>query len=634
MNDAAMARRKQLQRQTDHQRPAPLRLRTGARTRFENIVLPLALEVGKIGVFDTDMERKETRFSPELCSLLGLPAGTIMGYAESSRIIHEQDRARVQAEVEKASAGTDLGHWTAECRVRRVDGTIRWVAIAGRRTYRQAAAGLLPIRSIGTVVDITHLKKTEAALLESERRLRLALEAARMGTFEADLAATEARIDAQEARLLGLPEGTLSVSVDVLRERIPFEDLRASDAKQEQMSRGEAYHHEFRLRMPDGSVRWLSAHADIKYDRIFGVNFDITRRKLAEETLALSEARFRTATEAAALGLFEWDPVADKTTWGNDRIYKIFGRTRADGPLSRAQFVSDYLHPGDRLAFDAAIEQATRTTGPLHSICRIIRRASEQRWLQFDAKFERATEDKPARFIGVVADITTSKRLERRARRLSQRLLTIQEEERRSIAQELHDSTVQHLVGASLGLTALTNKRGQAFERAMALVEGSLREAITELRTFSYLMHPPALQQRSLHKTLTAYVYGFSDRSGLQCKLRIDRKGSNDLLPVQQTVFRVIQEALANAYRHASATQISIEIRHIGGLLHVVISDNGRGMSNAFHDGLRPSRAGVGIRGIRMRVNGLGGRLRISTPPTGGTRLHAVLPTGLPRRTS
>ena len=84
--------------------------------------------------------------------------------------------------------------------------------------------------------------------------------------------------------------------------------------------------------MPDGSVRWLSAHADIRANRIFGVNFDITRRKLAEEALAQSEARLRTATNAAALGVFEWDPVADEASWGNDRIYKIFGRTHADRP--------------------------------------------------------------------------------------------------------------------------------------------------------------------------------------------------------------------------------------------------------------------------------------------------------------
>jgi PAS domain-containing protein len=108
--------------------------------------------------------------------------------------------------------------------VRRSDGTLRWVAITGRRIYRHTASGLRPIRSIGTVVDITHLKESESALRESEQRLRLALEAAGMGTFEADIAATEARIDVQEARLLGLSENTRVVSVEQMRNRMPLED--------------------------------------------------------------------------------------------------------------------------------------------------------------------------------------------------------------------------------------------------------------------------------------------------------------------------------------------------------------------------------------------------------------------------
>ena len=91
------------------------------------------------------------------------------------------------------------------------------------------------MRSIGTVIDITNLKETEAALRQGELRLRFALEAAQMGTFEADIGGTEAIIDAQEAHLLGLPEDTRVVPIDELRTRIPMEDLQASDAKKERL---------------------------------------------------------------------------------------------------------------------------------------------------------------------------------------------------------------------------------------------------------------------------------------------------------------------------------------------------------------------------------------------------------------
>ena len=207
------------------------------------------------------------------------------------------------------------------------------------------------MRSIGTVVDITHLKETEAALRASELRLRLALEAAQMGTFEADVGGSQAAIDAQEANLLGLPAETRLVSADELRARIPVEDLQASDAKQKRLTEsGEAYHHEFRLRMPDGSERWLCAYAAIRSNRIFGVNFDVTERKGAESALRESEARLRIATSAAALGVFERDVKADRTLWVNDRAFEIFGRTREDGPLTRQQLLQDYVHPDDAKA--------------------------------------------------------------------------------------------------------------------------------------------------------------------------------------------------------------------------------------------------------------------------------------------
>ena len=106
------------------------------------------------------------------------------------------------------------------------DGSIRWVSIQGRRHYRNAADGRHAVRSVGTVVDITHLKETEAALRQSELRLRLALEAAQMGTFESDIGGSQAIIDAQEAHLLGLPPETRLVSSEELRARIPLKDLQ------------------------------------------------------------------------------------------------------------------------------------------------------------------------------------------------------------------------------------------------------------------------------------------------------------------------------------------------------------------------------------------------------------------------
>ncbi len=227
-------------------------------------LLRLAVQVGGIGIYDTDFEGNRTRFSPELCAILGLPAGTELTQAEASGRFDTRDQAAVTASLEAALNSADEGKWSGLHRIVRPDGAVRWVSIQGRRHYRDTVQGRRTVRSIGTIIDITHLKEAESALRQSELRLRLALEAAQMGTFEADIAGTEAIIDAQEAHLLGLPADTRVVAADELRARIPFEDLQASDAKKERLEHhDEAYQHEFRLHMPDGSERWLSGHAAI-----------------------------------------------------------------------------------------------------------------------------------------------------------------------------------------------------------------------------------------------------------------------------------------------------------------------------------------------------------------------------------
>ena len=388
----------------------------------------------------------------------------------------------------------------------------------------------------------------------------------------------------------------------------------------------EAYHHEFRLSMPDGSERWLNAYADVRADRIVGVNFDVTQRKFAETALRDSEARLRIATEGAALGVFEWDPQADRTTWENDRIFEIFGRTRAMGPLTRHEFVEDYLHPADARAYDTALNESMRT-GSLHIICRIRRKAGGQRWLQIDGKFEDAAAGKPRQLLGVVADITTRRQLEAEARRFSARLLSVQEEERKNIAQELHDSTVQHLVAANLLLTPLKAQNPIADQSLWNDLEAALGEAMKELRTFSYLMHPPTLQVRGLRTSLQRYVNGLVERSGLTIRLRVDRAPEKLPLALQRSIFRIVQEGLSNVYRHASASVVSVELRRIGKGLHIIITDNGSGIE-ARPENVRPSRIGAGIRGIEMRLKRRGGRLKITNPSAGGTRLHAVLPVG------
>ena len=140
---------------------------------------------------------------------------------------------------------------------------------------------------------------------------------------------------------------------------------------------------------------------------------DITARHQAEAALRTNAERLRLASAAADLGVFEWRMPQDSVLWENDRMYEIFGRTRADGPLSHAALVGATLHPADAPGFESALAHAMQPDRVFHTTCRIRRPPDGAvRWLEFFGRFDLATDGQPVRLVGVVADITERKQAE------------------------------------------------------------------------------------------------------------------------------------------------------------------------------------------------------------------------------
>jgi signal transduction histidine kinase len=194
----------------------------------------------------------------------------------------------------------------------------------------------------------------------------------------------------------------------------------------------------------------------------------------------------------------------------------------------------------------------------------------------------------------------------------------------------LHDSTAQHLVAANLNLMSLRSKAGSGSDVAELWdeVETSMEEALKELRTFSYLMHPPTLHADGLRSTVRQYIDGYAHRSGLTVKLRSSPKIDKLPFRMQRSLLRIVQEALANVHRHASASHVSVDLRRIAGRLHLIVADDGRGVEGMSE---REGPPGVGIRGIRARVRQFGGEVKIRMG-SHGTTVHAVIPIGHARR--
>jgi PAS domain S-box-containing protein len=220
----------------------------------------------------------------------------------------------------------------------------------------------------------------------------------------------------------------------------------------------------------------------------------------------------------------------------------------------------------------------------------------------------------------IARDITARKTAEH------ERLLALQDEERRRIANELHDSTAQHLAAIHLNLMGVRADAEVKAETRDILdeIDASLREATRELRAFSYLLYPPDLQQEGLSVTLQRYVAGFGRRTGLKVTLRSCGGVDQLSLPLQQALLRVVQEALTNVYRHASATRVSVNLACAGKKLRLVISDDGSKTEETFGQNGKPLRLGVGIPGMIARLQQFGGHLDIRSGRE-GTALHATV---------
>lgn len=217
-------------------------------------------------------------------------------------------------------------------------------------------------------------------------------------------------------------------------------------------------------------------------------------------------------------------------------------------------------------------------------------------------------------------------RVAERTRELEQttgRLLNAEDEARRRIARDLHDSTVQELVAASLCISRARAAPAEA-EQALAEASAAMARAKEELRTVSFLLQPPLLDECGLVVALQVYAEGVARRSGIAVTVETTSAAPSLSRPVETALFRVVQEALANAVSHGEAAGVTVRIALEGDAIAVTVSDDGKGMA-CREDGMPGAAEGVGIAGMRARVRQLGGELAIDTGP-GGTTVTARMP--------
>ena len=220
--------------------------------------------------------------------------------------------------------------------------------------------------------------------------------------------------------------------------------------------------------------------------------------------------------------------------------------------------------------------------------------------------------------------------LERRnseLRNLSARLLESQDTDRRHIARELHDSAGQTLAALGIGLAKLADdsKSNPAHAKDIETVQEMVRHLTKEIRTTSYLLHPPLLDESGLSSALEWYVHGLNERSEVDVTLTIPKQFERLPADIELVIFRVIQESLTNVHRHSGSNTASIRVSRDADRIVVKVRDEGKGISPEKLAQIQSQGSGVGISGMRERLRHFDGELSVESNAT-GTLVTAILP--------
>ena len=510
------------------------------------------------------------------------------------------------------------------------------------------------VAAISTWLDITDRKLAEQRLQESEALYRaIARSIPHGGIFVVDRNLRYIIAEGVVAEDFGVSKKLLeghTVSEIFDREVSAKMEARFHRAFDGEMISYETEH--------NGRIYWTQhAVMDDPGGHAIVITMDVTERKRAEKALSESEQRFRAIINQATAGIIRTD-LQGRSLFVNQALCEMLGCTESD---LVNETLWKYSHPDDIEESQRLFERLREKGKPFHLEERLIRKDGALLWVNVSAAPILDEVDKPQSAVFIVVDITERKSAEealqklnlelesrveartaelqaanwalfesrRRLQILSQRLVDIQEEERRAIARELHDRVGQTLTALNLNLTIVGDQlASQATAHITERLADSIKlvtEMISIVRDVMSDLRPIVLDEYGLEAALEAYRTKFEDRYGIQ----VDFDRSNRSIPhlgagLEMTILRIAQEALLNIARHAHADHVTLTLQCDDGTLLLSVEDNGVGIQS-WHASAE-SRSGHGLMLMRERAEAVGGSLKVTSLPSKGTRIEAYLP--------
>jgi PAS domain S-box-containing protein len=359
------------------------------------------------------------------------------------------------------------------------------------------------------------------------------------------------------------------------------------------------------------------------------VTFDITKRKRAEAALRASEARYRDLVEAQGELICRYRP--DGTlTFVNDAYSRYFGKSRKE--LLGMKFFT-LLPETEAKRARSALDRFVRDPSAVNDEHTVVQPDGTVVWHQWVERPIFGADGTLLEIQAIGRDITERKHAEHEVARLAAHLLRAQDGERQRIARELHDGTAQTIGSVELILARLHIEFARE-DHNKAKIDQLLAEshllattAMQELRTLSYLLHPPELDHLGLVGAVQAYAEGFTRRSGVEVTVVAPDYFDRLSPDVEIALFRVVQECLTNVLRHSGSPCAHIRIAASHGYAVLQVRDSGHGIYRRVerHGEGEVETLGVGIPGMRQRLLEFGGRLKIRTFAQ-GTMITAIIP--------
>ena len=349
---------------------------------------------------------------------------------------------------------------------------------------------------------------------------------------------------------------------------------------------------------------------------------DITERKVAED-------RFRRFFDLPLIGMAIL--AADRhVLLANQTLCQMLGYSEEQ--LQQLTW-TELTYPDDLSASERLMEQTSRGLSEGYVIeKRLLNNGGGIVYASISACCVRLADGTFDQLVLIVQDVTERKKSEQRLAELTARLLKTQDDERRRIARDLHDDTAQAIGVILLNLARVKKSLNSADQKAMDRLNESMAlasQSLKEIRTLSYVLHPPLLDQAGLSTALQWYVKGFEERSGVKVKF-LDEGSGGRRMPsdVECSLFRVVQECLTNIRRHTNSETAKIRLTTTKERVVLQVRDEGTTLNQSHSTAESVDEfegLGVGIPGMKHRLKQLGGDLQVQSAAK-GTIVTATVP--------